>query len=193
MQTLITAFLSFVSTNIDDIFILTLLFSQAGNKRERLCIAVGQYLGIGALFAVSVLGALGAQILPAWAIGLLGFVPIALGIKEWVVYRREKEKEDSEEAEKKESIRMLEIAFLTIANGADNIGVYVPVFSGFSLADFMLTLSVFAVLVAVWCFLGYRVGADPWVKEKLEKYKHILVPVVLIALGVFILAENYIF
>ena len=82
---------------------------------------------------------------------------------------------------------------LTIANGADNIGVYIPIFSGYSLADFAVTLAVFAVMIALWCYLGFALANYPYIRRKIVRYQHILVPLVLIALGLFILAKNYIF
>lgn len=49
----LTAVLSFVSTNIDDIFVLMILYTQMENARGMVQIAAGQYLGIGALAALA--------------------------------------------------------------------------------------------------------------------------------------------
>ena len=51
----ITALISFISTNLDDIFVLTLFFAQEDRPRGRVYITLGQYLGIGILAAVSLL------------------------------------------------------------------------------------------------------------------------------------------
>lgn len=71
---------AFIATNIDDILLLTLFFSQVdGNFRKR-HVVVGQYLGFIVLLFISLLGYFGALSLrPEW-IGLLGFAPIVIGI-----------------------------------------------------------------------------------------------------------------
>lgn len=72
-----------------------------------------------------------------------------------------------------------------MANGADNIGIYVPIFSRYT--SLVMTLLVFAVILALWCYLGEKILNFPFIKKTLERYKHILVPVVFIALGCYIL------
>lgn len=74
-----------------------------------------------------------------------------------------------------------------MANGADNIGIYVPIFSRYTSSQVVVTLLVFAVMLALWCYLGEKILNFPFIKKTLERYKHILVPVVFIALGCYIL------
>ncbi|MCJ7691082.1 MAG: cadmium resistance transporter, partial [Clostridiaceae bacterium] len=85
----ITAFVSFVSTNIDDIFVLMLFFTQINNVIKTRHIVIGQYLGIGVLTAISIIGALGVSVVPHEYVGFLGLVPIYLGIKEYVDHKKE--------------------------------------------------------------------------------------------------------
>ena len=63
-STVITAFVSFASTNIDDLFVLMLFFSQINNVMKRRHIVIGQYLGIVTLTTISIIGALGVSIIP---------------------------------------------------------------------------------------------------------------------------------
>lgn len=89
ISTVITAFVSFVSTNIDDIFVLMLFFTQINNVKKRRHIIIGQYLGIGVLTTISIIGALGVSVIPHEYVGLLGLLPIYLGIKEYVDHKKE--------------------------------------------------------------------------------------------------------
>ena len=180
-----TAFLAFMSTNIDDILLLMLLFSQTRTFFDRARIVLGQYLGIAALFAFSVFGSLGTRFLPEGAVGILGLVPIALGVACFF----QKEEED-------EQIRgtgVLPTAFLALANGADNIGIYIPVFSGFGVSDFLVTALVFAVMTGLWCFFGYHIGAFPPIQRILRRYRRVIVPTVFILLGTWILIQHIFF
>ena len=84
LQTTLTAILCYTSTNIDDLFLLTLLCAQADSKAGQRSILTGHCLGIGALTAVSLLGAFGLQfIADERLVRLLGLIPILLGIRSW--------------------------------------------------------------------------------------------------------------
>jgi cadmium resistance protein CadD (predicted permease) len=70
---------TFAATNIDDIFLLTLFFAR---KISAPRIVGGQYLGFIAILLLSCLGALLTLSIPPRWIRLLGFLPLALGIKQ---------------------------------------------------------------------------------------------------------------
>src|SRR6476660_6004886 len=112
----------FAGTDVDDLIILTLLFLSAratGAPRVR-DIVVGQYLGIAALVAASLGAAAGLLVVPERWMGLLGLVPLALGL--WALISHEQEEAPT-------AIRgWWAVAALTVANGADNLAVYIPVF-----------------------------------------------------------------
>lgn len=190
VATFLTAVVSFASTNIDDIFVLMILYAQTQNRRGIIQIIIGQYLGIGCLTALSILGALGTQIIPSKYIGLLGFLPLILGVRAWITYQNQQYAQETEE-QKNTQISLISVALLTMANGADNIGVYIPVFSGYSFVDFAVITLVFIFMIAIWCYFGFILISQPYIKRKIEKYQHILVPIVLIALGFAIIVKNY--
>lgn len=186
-----TSVAAFISTNLDDIFMLTLFFAQAKGRKGALKVVAGQYIGMGCLAALSILGALGTQLVPQRYVGLLGFVPLCLGIKAWMDYRSQGNKSrQEEETSETPGIGSISVALVTMANGGDNIGVYIPVFSGYSAGELAEALAVFAMMTALWCRLGYSLGNHPGIKEKIERYQHILVPLILSALGVIILAKS---
>ena len=186
-----TSIAAFISTNLDDIFMLTLFFAQAKSRKGALKVVAGQYIGMGCLAALSILGALGTQLVPQRYVGLLGFVPLCLGIKAWMDYRSQGNKSrQEEETSETPGIGSISVALVTMANGGDNIGVYIPVFSGYSAGELAEALAVFAMMTALWCRLGYSLGNHPGIKEKIERYQHILVPLILSALGVIILAKS---
>jgi cadmium resistance protein CadD (predicted permease) len=77
-----------VSTNIDDLFTYGILCYTRFPSYQ---IVLGQYIGMGSLMGVSLVGSLIALVLPRYLIGLIGLFPIAVGIKEswnhisWIV------------------------------------------------------------------------------------------------------------
>ncbi len=182
----------FVATNIDDIVVLTVLFAVAARGTSQLRgwqIVAGQYLGLITLIAVSFLAALGLTIVPDEWVGLLGLIPLAIGVL--ALARTLRGKGDDDEAESAlKAVGLLGVAGITIANGGDNIAIYTPVFRTMSTADTLITIAVFLVLLAAWCLLARAIGTNEKVTEALEKVEHWLVPVVFIGLGVFILFES---
>ena len=195
VETFILSITSFVGTNIDDIVINTLFFAEARTKADSRNIVIGKYLGIGVLILLSVLGAFGLQFLPQQYIGYLGLVPIGLGIKETIAAlksRKTDKTEKTDETAQKSANKALNTALITMANGADNIGVYIPLFTGFALWQILLAIGVFLILIAVWCLLGKLLANLPVVKNVIERYQTGIVPTVYIALGVYILLKHLI-
>lgn len=190
IETLVLSIASFVGTNIDDIFINTLFFSEAKTKADDKGIVCGKYLGIGTLIILSILGAFGLQFLPQHYIGYLGLVPICLGIKEVISIIKSKGNDEEDPNKNKSTNKIMNTALITMASGADNIGVYVPLFAGFSPWQIMMAVGVFMVLIAVWCLLGKMLADLPALKKLLTKYKTVIVPIVYIGLGVYILMKN---
>ncbi|MET8131831.1 cadmium resistance transporter [Streptomyces sp. NPDC005251] len=181
----------FAVTNIDDILILSLFFAQgAGHRGSTRRIVTGQYLGFAAILVVSVAAAFGATFLPESVIPYLGLLPLALGLKAaWQAWKHRGDSDDADEV-KQGGPSPLEVAAVTFANGGDNIGVYVPVFATAGIGGMSVYAVVFLVLVAVWCFAGRFFATRPVVAKALARWGHILLPVVLIAIGLLILTEG---
>ena len=194
MSTGVTAF---SATNIDDLVILTLFFSQVNSTFRRWHIIVGQYLGLGALLIASLPGFFGSLIVPPHWIGLLGLIPIAIGLGCLL-----NPESDSSEVELETELpdHSLIISFLSpqtysvaavkIANGSDNIGIYVPLFASSSLESMLVIFGVFFLLVGVWCYAAYQFTRQSAIADVLTRYGNTLVPFVLIGLGVFIVLSS---
>lgn len=200
--TILSAIGAFLVTNIDDIFVLMLLFSQVKTKVESdgrsdlkrkgvapRDIVVGQYLGFSLLVLLSLLGTFGVMLIPEKWVGLLGLIPIYLGIKLFI-----KGEDEDEDAILSGLGRFhtffLNVAFITFANGGDNIGIYVPFFSTLNTGELIITVITFLVMVAVWCLLGYRLARFRYVSETLEKYGRWIIPIVFVGLGIYIMMET---
>ena len=184
----------FAVTNVDDIVILSLFFGQgAGHRGAARRVVVGQYLGFAAILVVAGAAALGATFLPAAAIPYLGLLPLVLGVRAgWRAWteRRRGNGGDSGADGRQGPPKMLEVAGVTFANGGDNIGVYVPVFTNIGTSGTIVCCVVFLILVGVWCAAGRFVATRPVIARPLGRWGHILLPVVLIAIGLLILIEG---
>ena len=187
------AILVFISTNVDDIFLLAAFF--ADKKLMARTVVLGQLLGIGALVAVSTLVAWLSMALPEGWISLLGLVPLYLGLKQikslWT--DADDSTEDAEVQNQEHQMarsmhsQLLAVAGVTIANGGDNLGVYIPLFAN-ALSAIPLFIVVFALMTLMWCFLGYLLVNNKVFGHWIRRYGHKILPVVLILLGLDILS-----
>jgi cadmium resistance protein CadD (predicted permease) len=183
----------FVATNIDDIIVLSLFYARGADQPGTTArILAGQYLGFGAILAAAVLVALGARsFLPEDAIPYFGLIPLALGLlAAWRAWRSDDDDDDDEEKVRGKTLGVLTIAAVTFANGGDNIGVYVPVFATVGPAGIVAYCVVFLALVAVLVLAARFVATRKPIAEFLERWEHVLFPLVLIGLGVVILVEG---
>lgn len=180
----------FAATNIDDIVVLTVLFlASTRGSLPGWKVVAGQYLGFIALVAISVIAAAGLTIVPDQWVGFLGLIPLAIGV--YGLSRTLRRRGDDDDDDSAISAGgLFGVAGITIANGADNISLYTPVFRTNPVPDTIVTIIVFLVLVAVWCLVARFVGTNKTVTEALEKIEHWLVPAVFIGLGLYILIES---
>lgn len=189
--TIVAAIGLFAATNIDDIVVLTVLFlASARGALPGWKVVAGQYLGFIALVAISSLAAAGLTIVPDEWVGLLGLVPLAIGVYGLIRTLRHRGDDDDDDESSISAGGLLGVAGITIANGADNISLYTPVFRTNPVPETIVTIIVFLVLVAVWCLIARFVGTSKAVTEALEKIEHWLVPAVFIGLGLYILVES---
>ncbi|MFD1848952.1 CadD family cadmium resistance transporter [Oceanobacillus bengalensis] len=193
MTTIISAVISYIATSIDYIVILVVLFAQMKKKNGSVRdIVLGQYLGFTILIGVSLLAAFGLALIPQQWIGLLGLVPILIGLK--VLF--EKEDDDDEENEEilestnRFSSLILSVAVIMLAAGGDNLGVYIPYFTTLNTFELVVTIVIYYVAAAVLLYLCRRISAVKGVSETVEKYEKIIVPIVFVILGIMIMSEN---
>lgn len=203
-QTILAGLASFVATNVDDLVILMLFFSQVGHYLTPRHIVVGHTLGFSLLVLASSPGFLGGLVIPKMWIGLLGFLPLAIGI-----YQLLNRQENAEiqavsytlpEPEVKRfwartfshllPTQTLQVAAVTLANGGDNISIYLPLFASSNREQLAILLSVFFTLSLLWCYIGYQLSRHPVIAPILTRHGHAVVPFVLIGLGLFILFES---
>ncbi|MHC6248035.1 CadD family cadmium resistance transporter [Lactobacillus delbrueckii] len=194
-QTIISAIGVYISTSIDYLIILIILFAQLSQNKQKWHIYAGQYLGTGLLVGVSLVAAYVVNFVPkAWMVGLLGLIPIYLGIRFAIVGEGEEEEEEEEIIERLEQSKATQlfwtVTLLTIASGGDNLGIYIPYFASLDWAQTLVALLVFAIGVIIFCELSRVLSSIPLISETIEKYERIIVPLVFIPLGLYIMYES---
>jgi len=209
MSQLGTAFtegiIAFVATNIDDMIILLLFFSQVDANFRRRHILIGQYLGFAAIIIASLPGFFGALVIRRELIGLLGILPIVIGLKQLLHPEPETTEIQTVTTDFKQSSpsnpilsllwsilhpQTYKVAAVTLANGGDNISIYIPLFAGQNLVSLGVILSIFFLMLGLWFAIAYLLSSHPTVAFILSRYGKHIVPFVLISLGLFIMYQR---
>jgi cadmium resistance protein CadD (predicted permease) len=173
---------AFISTNIDDLFLLVGFLSDRSFSRGH--IFAGQILGMAAIVAISLAAAWAALAISPGRVGLLGLAPIVIGVGK--LLRRGKSDEEGQPT----AAGILQVAAVTVVNGGDNIAAFTPIFATQGSREMIATLAIFAVLTLVWCFVALWLVRHTALGRPLRRYGHVLLPFILIGLGVLILYRS---
>lgn len=195
IQNVVTSIILYSGTAVDLLIILMLFFAKRKSRKDIINIYLGQFLGSVSLILLSLLFAFVLHYIPSKEIlGLLGLIPIFLGLKVLFLGDSDGEAIAKEGLRKDNKNLIFLVAMITFAScGADNIGIFVPYFITLNLADLIVALLTFLVMIYLLVFSAQKLAQLPSVGETLEKYSRWFIAVVYLGLGIYILIENNIF
>lgn len=282
-----SAIVMFASTNIDDALVLVVFFANAAEGKQGFQprhVWIGQVMGFTVIMLISLIGVFVGSFLPPHYAGLLGFVPLLMGLwrtRHWCekatggaessmsdayqlqelstteggrrssIAKRESTMEAEGQGHKSNpieerrvsstesvadadipgshdsttepaqhlelgdpyqlheptddvtedgvteqkaewwstvlSVHSLKMAAVTVANGGDNVAIYIPVLVTYNAAEVLLTVAIFYILLVAWLYVAAVFVSFRFVANFIEKYGHYIIPVALILLGVYIL------
>ncbi len=192
IQNIVTSIILYSGTAVDLLIILMLFFAKRKSRKDIINIYLGQFLGSVSLILLSLLFAFVLHYIPSKEIlGLLGLIPIFLGLKVLFLGDSDGEAIAKEGLRKDNKNLIFLVAMITFAScGADNIGIFVPYFITLNLADLIVALLTFLVMIYLLVFSAQKLAQVPSVGETLEKYSRWFIAVVYLGLGIYILIEN---
>jgi cadmium resistance protein CadD (predicted permease) len=182
----LTAAVLFAATNIDDIVVLTVLgiSSRASGQPRPWHIWAGQYAGFAVLIGASLAAAAGLTLVPLHWLWLLGLVPLGLGLGKLAVAVRAHRA--GRQASPAAVTGLTGVIGLTIANGGDNLSVYIPVFRTSTAAEIAVIVTVFLAAVGLYCLASIRFAGRRAVIQAVQRWGEWTVPVVFILIGFYI-------
>ncbi|MBR8837367.1 MAG: cadmium resistance transporter [Stigonema ocellatum SAG 48.90 = DSM 106950] len=197
-----------VATTFDDNIYLTAFFSEVNRTFRPKHVVVGELLGFTALVIVSLLGFLLGLVIPSTWTGLLGILPILIGLNNLRNFNKDDSAEDKSANLKINSkfrgfdsrrrsfwdvIRdpqTYRVSAVTIANGGNNLGIYVPLFATSSIQNLAVIIPVCYFIVFCWLFMSYTLTHQPGIALVLSRYARKIFPFVLMWLGFRILLDS---
>lgn len=195
IQNVVTSIILYSGTAVDLLIILMLFFAKRKSRKDIINIYLGQFLGSVSLIFLSLLFAFVLNYISSKEIlGLLGLIPIFLGLKVLLLGDSDGEAIAKDGLRKDNKNLIFLVAMITFAScGADNIGVFVPYFTTLNLTNLIVTLLTFLVMIYLLVFSAQKLAQVPSVGEILEKYSRWFIASVYLGLGIYILIENNVF
>jgi cadmium resistance protein CadD (predicted permease) len=181
----------FAGTNVDDMVIISLLSAsaRAGRPPKHWQIWAGQYVGFAVLIGGALLLGRGLALAPQrflWVLAALPFGVGAYGLAKVIRSRRNGEEPESVSA----TAGMYGVAAITIIDGGDDIAAYTPFYATIHTGEIVVSIAVFAVIIAVWCLIGRYISRYKRVADVIEEYGDWILPVTMMLLGIYVLGET---
>jgi len=191
------AAVAFVGTNIDNTLVTMALVAGAPAERAHR-IAAGQVIG----FAIIVLMAVAAaavlfEFSPA-VVGLLGLVPLTIGLRGLAGLRSHPAEPDATAAARRRRLRpadravgrsLAAAALVTIGAGGDNLAAYIPLFRLGGVTNLSAIAAVFVVGEVVVTWLVLTGGRHPKARSVMMRVGPVAVPVLLCGIGVLVMVR----
>jgi cadmium resistance protein CadD (predicted permease) len=196
---------AFIGTNVDNTVVAMAMVAGAPLERARR-IAAGQVVGFVVLVVVAAAGAAVLFEFSTAVVGLLGLVPLAIGVRGLVLlaqHRNDDAASDATSESTRKSTRrhrfrpeqravgrgFTAAALVTIAAGGDNLAVYIPLFRVGGATNIGATAAVFVLgeVLVTWLILAG--GRHPKARAAMQRVGHVAVPILLCCVGVLVLVQ----
>jgi cadmium resistance transport/sequestration family protein len=191
IKDIVTAVFSYIGTTTDYFVVLLILFGKYQSQKETKPVIIGAYIGNALLVLISLAVAIVLQKVPEeWLLGLLGLIPIYMGIKSYF----SNEDEGDEIEERLNNIQpkniLKNVILITFAAcGADNTALYIPYFTTVPIATLPIIFAIFIVILTMVIYLAYKFVSVPMVKTFFDRQGDLIQMIVYVALGLYVLFE----
>ena len=186
IQNVVTSIILYSGTAVDLLIILMLFFAKRKSRKDIINIYLGQFLGSVSLILLSLLFAFVLDYIPSKEIlGLLGLIPIFLGLKVLLLGDSDGEAIAKEGLRKDNKNLIFLVAMITFCKFVvlTIFGVFVPYFTTLNLANLIVALLTFLVMIYLLVFSAQKLAQVSSVGEILEKYSRWFIAVVYLGLG----------
>lgn len=190
-------------TSFHDNIYLTGFFRKVNRTFRPRHVAVGEFLGFSVLLIISLIDFAARLTVPHRVIGLLGVLPIPIGIQglinNW--QSREARSQNQQASSRKFSnLRGFQsrkpsfsealmdsqthnASAVAISNGSNNLSIYIPLFASLTPLKMAIVIPVLYGFIATWLLLSFNLTRDPGIALALNRYARVFFPFILIFLG----------
>ncbi len=182
--------MTFIATGIDEMLLLIILFSMAKREKDVRDVFVGQQIGMTLVLIMTLLAVYGLGFITREWVGLLGILPIAVGIIEF--FSGEEEDDDDKILMKTAifSNWIFRVALIAIAGGAEELAIFIPYFSSLHVKELLIAVVTFTLMIPIWSGICMRLARVGNIDLVINNYRRFIVPIIFIGIGINILLEN---
>jgi len=181
---------AFIGTNLDNLILLVALYARF--PRHIRTVAAGYFGGMLLIGAISVAIGEGGDLIPINSLGMLGVVPIALGVMALFQLFQNKQSGGTGKSVDNISPKAVFLSVLTtqLSNGADSIITFsIFLAESTDTTDYLIALT-FLCMTAVFAWLAYYLLQHRKLSDSLDRYGHFITPFILILVGIYILSNT---
>lgn len=179
---------AFMATNLDNLVLMIGLFGRYSDRRHE--VLFGYLAGMLIIAAVTFYVGKLAGSAPVQYLGLLGVVPVLIGLTEIVRLFRNKGVVHDPVVPGAGSTAVVATLLAQLGNSTDTIITYSVLFSDANdLADYLVLLS-FAGMASLLALVAYLALRHPWLSRPVQLYGHYITPLILITVGMFVLSNT---
>ncbi len=179
---------AFVATNLDNFFLLLSFLTMPSVRIKS--VFLGFITGMLILIGISATATLLPALIPVKYLGLLGIIPITVGIRQLIATSRGLDPSGQISAPTVSSSAFSAVVLTQISNGSDTIITFVPLIADSMPGAVVLILATFVAMSLLLWRTARRVHLQPAVAALTKRYGHFLAPVILILVGSYILANT---
>ncbi|MFZ4805068.1 MAG: cadmium resistance transporter [Synechococcus lacustris] len=204
------AFGAGLASTFDDNIYLTGFFGEVNRTFRPKHIIVGEILGFSVLILISLIGCALGLVIPSEYIGLLGVLPILIGIKNLQEHINSPKESDQDKKRSRRKFAELKgfesrqlslaevlrdgqtynVSLVTISNGGNNLSIYIPLFASLGFPRVGIVIAVMYAFIGTWLFLAFHLTRMPGIALVLNRYAGLFFPFVLMWLGFRILSDT---
>ncbi|GIO27935.1 cadmium resistance transporter [Ornithinibacillus bavariensis] len=191
MATVITMIITFIATGMDEMLILIVLFAHARNHKQIRQVYIGQQIGMTFVLLIAVVVVYWISFITEEWTGLLGFLPIIIGIME--LFERDDEDEESSTTLQKTAIfsnLTVRVAIIAIAGGAEELAIFIPYFTSLNVKEVLIAILTFILLVPIWSAICHILGSVKQIYTFVGRFQRFIIPMIFIGIGVKVLLES---
>lgn len=189
---LLVSVVAFLATNLENQLILLAYLNHPQYSAQ--AVSAGYAGATGVILMASYSFSQLIQWLPQNSIHYLGFLPILLGI--WELLKLAFKSADSSPSinvtakDGKTLQKITAVGIATLASGGDSLAVFIPLFADSQPAASLIIILTGIGMALLWVKLAEVLSGNAWLSAQLTRYGHILLPLLLIAIGLFILMDT---
>ncbi len=182
------AAMAFAATNLDNLILLVSFLSIPSVRVGS--IFLGFITGMLILTGLSATATLLPALIPVKYLGLLGIIPVTVGIKELIAAKSKTGSASQIAVPAAPSSTFSAVVLTQISNGSDTIITLAPLIADSVPGAVILILVTFVAMAMLLWHIARRVHSQPAIAALTERYGRYLAPIVLILVGSYILANT---